>query len=434
MPEFLLNSNQFEFGKLQSGESISDVILPPWSKNDPKMFIEMNRRALELPYVSANLHLWIELIFGHKQSGPEGVKNINIFHHLSYNGAINLDNIHDEVEKRAVIGMINNFGQTPRKIFQKPHVKREIFNFPDYYLSTTPLNGGIGKLVFELKLRNLIIKKLEFNRNSGKWIGRPGTISCEDDLIIRKATWGKGSLIINNTTFLNVHLSNITNLIQIGQKMILAGLEDGLLNIWKYNKNNNALEVIGTLRGHLSPIKELKYSKNFKVAVSLDDDGVVMVWDLARLKFIRRICKNLALLISISNNSGNICVVKGSQELEIFTINGDFITKVPALNGDTAVDITAVSFGNNSKHAYWSSEFIGLGRKNGKLEVYSIGCDDKRSEWEFKRICFSHSKVCLGTPSVIELQQFNETDLDEKLIRGGVKLVVGDSTGRVYEW
>lgn len=44
-------------GSKQNGETLSDVVLPPWSKQDPKEFIRVHRSALECDYVSQNLHL-----------------------------------------------------------------------------------------------------------------------------------------------------------------------------------------------------------------------------------------------------------------------------------------------------------------------------------------------------------------------------------------
>ena len=70
----------FDFGKRQNGEVVSDVNLPPWSNNDPRLFVMILRQALESAYVTRNLHHWIDLVFGYKQQGDEAVKAINVFH------------------------------------------------------------------------------------------------------------------------------------------------------------------------------------------------------------------------------------------------------------------------------------------------------------------------------------------------------------------
>jgi hypothetical protein len=126
LPEFLVNSNKYDFGLLQNmTTAIDSVELPPWAKGDPKIFIEKHREALESPYVSENLHHWIDLVFGSKQKGEAAVEAVNVFHHLSYKGAKDLDAIDDPVDKLATIGIIHNFGQTPHQVFHRTHAQRE---------------------------------------------------------------------------------------------------------------------------------------------------------------------------------------------------------------------------------------------------------------------------------------------------------------------
>ncbi|KAI8085818.1 uncharacterized protein B0P05DRAFT_466121 [Gilbertella persicaria] len=125
LPEFLNNVNKFNFGVKQgTGEAIDSIVLPPWAHGDPKIFIQRHREALESDFVSTHLHHWIDLIFGYKQQGPQAIEALNVFHHVSYEGAVDLDSITDIVEKTATIGIINNFGQTPRQLFRKPHPSR----------------------------------------------------------------------------------------------------------------------------------------------------------------------------------------------------------------------------------------------------------------------------------------------------------------------
>lgn len=130
LPDFLVNINGFDFGvKQETGEKIDNVILPPWAKGDPNVFIAKHRQALESEYVSRNLHKWIDLVFGFKQQGEAAIEATNVFHYLSYRGARNLDEIEDPVERAATIGIIHNFGQTPHQICPRSHIQREESSF-----------------------------------------------------------------------------------------------------------------------------------------------------------------------------------------------------------------------------------------------------------------------------------------------------------------
>ena len=126
LPEFLVNQNGYDFGTRQgTGGTIDSVTLPPWARGDPKIFIAKHREALESEFVSQGLHQWIDLVFGHKQRGEAALEATNVFHHLSYHGAKNLDTIIDPLERLATIGIIHNFGQTPHQVFQRNHPTRE---------------------------------------------------------------------------------------------------------------------------------------------------------------------------------------------------------------------------------------------------------------------------------------------------------------------
>lgn len=124
MPEFLVNSNSYHLGVKQDGEPLGNVCLPPWAKGSPELFINKNRDALESEYVSSNLHHWIDLVFGYKQRGKPAVEAANIFYYLTYEGAVDLDTMEDELQRSAIEDQIANFGQTPIQIFRKKHPRR----------------------------------------------------------------------------------------------------------------------------------------------------------------------------------------------------------------------------------------------------------------------------------------------------------------------
>lgn len=124
MPEFLVNSNSYHLGVKQDGAPIGDVCLPPWAKGSAEEFIHRNREALESEYVSSNLHHWIDLVFGYKQRGKPAVEAANIFYYLTYEGAVDLESMEDELQRSAIEDQIANFGQTPIQIFRKKHPRR----------------------------------------------------------------------------------------------------------------------------------------------------------------------------------------------------------------------------------------------------------------------------------------------------------------------
>eukprot|EP01105_Mastigella_eilhardi_P025380 TRINITY_DN68_c0_g1_i2.p1 TRINITY_DN68_c0_g1~~TRINITY_DN68_c0_g1_i2.p1 ORF type:complete len:2854 (-),score=674.35 TRINITY_DN68_c0_g1_i2:50-7438(-) len=137
LPEFLLNSNDFNLGKKQTGKPLHHVVLPPWAET-PEEFVKINREALESEYVSQHLHEWIDLIFGYKQRGEEAVKANNVFYYLTYEGAVNLDKIKDEQQRSATETQIAEFGQTPSQLLTKPHPQRLLLDVQCISVCRTP--------------------------------------------------------------------------------------------------------------------------------------------------------------------------------------------------------------------------------------------------------------------------------------------------------
>ncbi|XP_041797544.1 neurobeachin-like protein 2 isoform X1 [Chelmon rostratus] len=123
-PEFLQNMNGFDLGRLQiSQDPVTDVLLPRWATSRED-FIRKHRKALECEHVSNHLHEWIDLIFGCKQRGEEAVNALNVFYYCTYEGAVDLDAVANETERKALEGIISNFGQTPCQLLKEPHPPR----------------------------------------------------------------------------------------------------------------------------------------------------------------------------------------------------------------------------------------------------------------------------------------------------------------------
>ncbi|CAH0364040.1 unnamed protein product [Pelagomonas calceolata] len=117
---FLKNDRNIPLGSTQSGRRLHDVTLPPWCAS-PADFVKRHREALESDYVSQRIHLWIDLIFGRKQ---RSIEDDNVFHPLTYEG-IDLNSVGDPRRRAAFSLQIDEFGQTPRRLFGEAHPPRD---------------------------------------------------------------------------------------------------------------------------------------------------------------------------------------------------------------------------------------------------------------------------------------------------------------------
>ena len=59
-----------------------------------------------------------------KSYGGWFLQAANIFYYLTYEGAVDLESMEDELQRSAIEDQIANFGQTPIQIFRKKHPRR----------------------------------------------------------------------------------------------------------------------------------------------------------------------------------------------------------------------------------------------------------------------------------------------------------------------
>jgi factor associated with neutral sphingomyelinase activation len=156
--DFLVNSKGLDLGIRANGERVDDVILPKWA-DSPRDFLQKHRQALESDYVSERLHLWIDLVFGCKQ---RSIDDNNLFHPLTYEGAVDLDQIDDPFEKFATEQQINEFGQTPRQLFRYAHPQKSSAKpiVKSLFIAPDEVVGG-GKLPSKISVHGEEVKNYE---------------------------------------------------------------------------------------------------------------------------------------------------------------------------------------------------------------------------------------------------------------------------------
>ena len=379
LPEFLVNSNKFDFGLTQNGETVDDVDLPPWAKGSAKEFIRIHRLALESKHVSENLHSWIDLIFGYKQRGVEAEKAANLFVHLTYDGVVDIDAIHDPVLKASTISQINNFGQTPSQLFQRPHPKKIV---PD--IATTTNQGtvidssGVGwhdqmapplstvgasmltrlnqsvhtQFTFKTQLND---GKIDSNRNlpiGDIWIQArdklmAAPVGCVflkpkcnqylqfssqcNGLSIKVLQLAIGALDTDRelSSHENLHNGPIRAICcSEDGKIVVTCSNDHTVRMWHLRAVGDAkkLEHLWTFCGHTDTVNCVDYCSEYSLIVSGSVDGTCLMWDSRQGKRIRNLGDSTRPVLSVSiNRIGGSISVLTSTHLFIYHVNGDII-------------------------------------------------------------------------------------------------------------
>ncbi|SCU99529.1 LAME_0G03532g1_1 [Lachancea meyersii CBS 8951] len=380
LPDFLKNVNSYELGLLQNGDKVDNVLLPPWAKNDPKLFIAKNREALECPFVSQRLHDWIDLVFGFKQTGEAAVQAVNVFNKLSYPGAVNLDKIDNENERKAVTGIIHNFGQSPLRIFDQPHPRKSqcssmsskghVFrNLSDVPTVTGTHTTERARLLNNFGLRTEVVGITE---------------STSFDVSVGR----RSSICIGGTEFYGAHNCRITCLEKLKGNQFCTADELGLIKLWKCSSdgNDSQLTEVARLDAHLCSVKEMYSSCQYNMLLTLDLEGNLFSWDTLSLQVLRSFGKNV-VHSTFSKSSAAVLFVNESNIVTICDLNGSVY-----LEHKFDLPITVLTFLENDDkgldvHSYQDEiEIFGLGFSDGLIEIMALIQGSEHVAWELKRL------------------------------------------------
>jgi hypothetical protein len=435
LPDFLTNTNNFDFGTTQRGKAVHDVTLPKWAKGDPKRFIRINRQALESDYVSKNLHQWIDLIFGYKQRGQEAVKALNTFVHVTYEGEVDLDSMTDPVQRESTIAQIQNFGQTPSRLERKPFQQRFVFS------SLKDKNIDFGSLSYLAPLTPPFCVVGAVHRCQVKRVSsdtcKQGVSGQKDEAVgdmhlMKGQIIGVGRMCVLNipakayyrygspNNGLSVHVASPTNRNRELDKMLsihdglhraeisvakaslngqwlVTGCIDSTVRVWKYDPPTVLLRA--TLCGHDgSKITCIDISTAFGTIVTACAQGRVLLWDLRTLTFVRRLNHEFkdenetpaglvraASSVSINHKNGNIVTLVGPH-LSVFDVNGNMLGTENSLGARPTCAVStdcpewqekgvvAVTGHVNGEVRFWS-----LNYDNGQLTVRHLMVDKEHT-------------------------------------------------------
>ncbi|EFY94276.2 beige/BEACH domain protein [Metarhizium robertsii ARSEF 23] len=435
LPEFLTNINGYDFGRKQStGARVDHVRLPPWAKGDPKIFIAKHREALESPYVSENLHLWIDLVFGCKQRGEAAVENLNVFHHLSYAGASDLDRITDANERAITAGVIHNFGQTPHQVFNKPHPAREYTQCSTRRLDTSifsltslprPLlesHERVSSLIYAPKLDRLLCASA-FRLNFAPY-----------DKFLE---WGYADNSIRfffsdnrkpAGLFENLHTGQISCACFADSKTLITAGEDCVVSVYTVHTSvSKPVELVprSSVFGHKTLVTAMAVSKAFSTFVTASADGQAFLWDLNQLTFIRKLpLVRLVECAAMNNVSGEVLLCSGPNVL-LYTLNGTLILDQNVC-GEQDDYVHSCAFYEGAGDEWLENCIIFTGHSKGRVNVW--------------RKCVLAGKWTLELLRRLDHFDFKGDTQDNT--DAGITCITpmptcvytGDEDGRVYEW
>ncbi|KAF4626831.1 hypothetical protein G7Y89_g11325 [Cudoniella acicularis] len=451
LPEFLTNHNDYNFGTRQSdGGAVDTVQLPPWAKGDPKIFIAKHREALESSYVSKHLHQWIDLIFGCKQQGEAAIESVNVFHHLSYHGATNLDNIPDEEDRRRTISIIHNFGQTPYQVFSRPHQARDEVRNRIRRLDTSAV--GLTRLPFRLFESNERVASLIYSSKLDRLLCATAFRLNLPPYYDKYLEWGFADnsvrFFFNESKklaglFENLHQGQLSCAIFASSQTLITAGEDCVLSAHTVVTSPSKpveLQPRSSLFGHKTPVTTLAVSKSFSTLLSASSDGIVLLWDLNRMDFVRKLTHGRQIECArINDVSGEILLCRG-QKVALFTLNGEPILEQSVCQEHDDY-ICSCAWYEGTGNEWLENTILFTGHRRGVVNVWrKVVARGPIANWKLelvKRLDHTDNRKKgddTGTALGGTNGHFNTEAAITCITPMPQVLYTGDEDGGVYEW
>ena len=438
LPEFLTNINKYNFGTKQgTGGVVNDVGLPPWAKGDPQIFIAKHREALESPYVSEHLHQWIDLVYGYKQRGESAIEATNVFQHLSYQGAKDLDTITDPVERLATIGIIHSFGQTPYQVWQRLHPARELHRSSVSRLDT--IVESLTRLPDPLFSSDERVAGLTFSGGLGRLLC---DAPCRLNLLPncdRFLQWGFADHSLrfysSNTKrslglYENTHIGPINTAVFADSKTLVTAGTDCTLAIWTVSTTRDQIDIHPKtyLFGHRMPVIYLAASRVFSTLLSASTDGQVILWGLNRFNCIRVLHRAGEVPVQaarVSNVTGHILLSQG-RDVSLYTLNGHLLVKQRVCDSPDD-QVTCCAFYEGAGNEWLERELIFTGHAHGVVNIWALTTLSDGA-W--------HLQLAKRLNHVDPSREDggNITSAITAILPMPQAVYTGDESGRVWEW
>jgi len=327
------------------------------------------------------------------------------------------------VQKAATISQINNFGQTPKQLFDKPHPKRAVYTVPTPFYTHTPIysmvvrekSEAVGQIrqtgdsrVIAMGLNKLLLPP-SYNKHIA-W-GLP-------DFSVRIMQGDKLVHIMENDHDGQITCCACTE----DGRVCVSGSVDTVVCVYKIQRDKQFV-LAKRLCGHTARITCLAACRPYSVIVSGSEDQTCIIWDLNRLTYVRQLANHDGPVanITVHDETGNIVTCSGNV-VKIWTINGDFL--ISSNVSQNSMD--AISVCVWSKAPEWLHENVLItGHKDGKIKVWVLESQEIASK-KLQNVLLQKTSLMNGLHTSPISSLYLSTDSQ--------RLFSGDMAGRIVCW
>jgi hypothetical protein len=143
-------------------------------------------------------------------------------------------------------------------------------------------------------------------------------------------------------------------------------------------------------------VHKIKLSQVYSLILTADHDGEIILWDLNRLRSMRRILptqlRGKSIIdVAVNNISGEICICTNTS-IFLCSINGELLASVDTssvLSGSSSLakterDISALALSEGPE--WMSNNLIFTGHRNGSLGIWRVNYDS--TQWAIELVKF----------------------------------------------
>ncbi|XP_052739535.1 lysosomal-trafficking regulator isoform X2 [Bicyclus anynana] len=408
LPELFYNTEGLELGVRQCGLRVDAVQLPPWAA-DARLFTLVHRQALEAPLVTERLPLWVDLVFGYKQTGQAAVDAINVFPACTYYG-FDPSSLEEEVDRLAAAAMVRTYGQAPRQLLRAPHPQRAPELAPR--AATGACAGAVGVRWGRycgspaLAAPGVAARRVCAGAARLQPLAHARAVAaCPPAcaLLVRRDEWscsGEGaSAGAGGEALCAVTWAHADHAVRVRRRRDLP--PETLLHLspqeqvtagcgWSGRGGWGASGALGlstgrvlalragarvsvhALHAHRAPVTQLVLCPPASLLVSADADGLIVLWDLNELTYIRTLPNRDMLplrCLAVSETLSDVATAHapaggGGALLRVHTVNARFVGSARVPEAATCAAYSAAPEGV-------SVNCVALGLATGAVRLYS---------------------------------------------------------------